>query len=102
MEVVAPGDSGPGILTCSNLNAGISASGILRMESRHDPGSGYDQLTSGHGQSGRRGVAACARIHRPDGAQFDLISNDGNDARNRHLQWLRMARIVIAGAVSQL
>ena len=43
--VVAPGDAGPGILTCSNLNAGITASGVLRMElNGTTPGSGYDQL----------------------------------------------------------
>ena len=40
-----PGDGGPGILTCSNLNAGITASGVLRMELNDTtPGSGYDQL----------------------------------------------------------
>ena len=43
--VVAPGDGAPGILTCGNVNAGITASGVLRMELNGTTvGSGYDQL----------------------------------------------------------
>jgi autotransporter-associated beta strand protein len=79
--VVAPGDSGPGILTCSNLNAGISASGILRMElNGTTPGSGYDQLNV-RGTVNLAGVALqpVLGFTAPTGAQFDLISNDKTD-----------------------
>lgn len=80
--VVAPGDSGPGILTCSNLNAGISASGVLRMElNGTTPGTGYDQLNV-HGTVNLAGVTLqpVLGFTAPTGAQFDIISNDGNDA----------------------
>lgn len=79
--VVAPGDSGPGILTCSNLNAGISASGIVRMElNGTTPGTGYDQLNV-RGTVNLAGVALqpVLGFTAPTGAQFDLISNDRTD-----------------------
>jgi autotransporter-associated beta strand protein len=80
--VVAPGDAGPGILTCSNLNAGITASGVLRMElNGTTAGSGYDQLNV-RGTVNLAGVALQPLLGftAPTGAQFDLISNDGSDA----------------------
>jgi autotransporter-associated beta strand protein len=80
--VVAPGDAGPGILTCSNLNAGISASGVLRLElNGSTAGSGYDQLNV-RGTVNLAGVALERSLgfSPPTGTQFDIISNDGNDA----------------------
>jgi hypothetical protein len=80
--VVAPGDAGLGILTCSNLNAGISASGILRMElNGTTPGSGYDQLNV-RGTVNLAGVTLERSLgfSAPAGAQFDIISNDGSDS----------------------
>jgi len=80
--VVAPGDGGPGILTCSNLNEGITASGVLRMElNGTTPGSGYDQLNV-RGTVNLAGVTLQPLLgfSAPTGAQFDMISNDGSDA----------------------
>jgi autotransporter-associated beta strand protein len=80
--VVAPGDNGPGILTCSNLNAGITASGVLRMElNGTTPGSGYDQLNV-RGTVNLAGVVLQRPLgfSAPFGAQFDIINNDGSDA----------------------
>ena len=43
--VVAPGDGGPGILTCGNVNSGITASGALLVDLNGvTVGSGYSQL----------------------------------------------------------
>ena len=78
---VAPGDGGPGILTCSNVNAGFSASGVLRMELNDTtPGSGYDQLNV-RGTVNLAGVTLQPLLgfSAPTGAQFDIISNDGSD-----------------------
>jgi hypothetical protein len=80
--VVAPGDDGPGILTCSNLNAGITASGVLRLELNDTtPGSGYDQLNV-RGTVNLAGVTLERSLGfpAPTGAQFDIISNDSSDA----------------------
>jgi autotransporter-associated beta strand protein len=79
--VVAPGDNGPGILTCGNLNAGITANGVLRMElNGTTPGSGYDQLNV-RGTVNLAGVTLQRPLgfSPPTGAQFDIISNDGRD-----------------------
>jgi len=79
--VVAPGDDGPGILTCSNLNPGISAGGVLRLElNGTPPGSGYDQLNVA-GTVNLAGVTLQPLLgfSAPTGAQFVLISNDAFD-----------------------
>ena len=79
--VVAPGDNGPGILTCGNVNAGITASGVLRIEfNGTTPGSGYDQLNV-VGTVNLAGVALERSLgfSPPTGAQFQIINNDGRD-----------------------
>ena len=79
--VVAPGSS-PGILTCSNFNAGATGPGTLQMElNGTTPGSGYDQLNV-HGTVTLTGVALSASLNFASSVnnQFTLINNDNADA----------------------
>ena len=87
--VVAPGDDGPGILTCSNLNAGITASGVLRLElNGTTPGSGYDQLNvrgtvNLAGVTLERSLGFSAPTRRP----IRYHQQRRQRRRDRHLQW---------------
>jgi fibronectin-binding autotransporter adhesin len=79
--VVSPGDS-PGILTCSNFNAGASGPGTLQIElNGTTPGSGYDQLNV-HGTVNLSGITLNASLNYSSSVsdQFIIINNDGSDA----------------------
>jgi autotransporter-associated beta strand protein len=79
--IVSPG-SGPGILTCSNFNAGGSGPGTLQIElNGPTAGSGYDQLNV-HGTVNLAGITLNASLNYSSsvGDQFVIISNDGSDA----------------------
>jgi fibronectin-binding autotransporter adhesin len=103
--VVAPGDAGPGILTCSNVNAGFTASGVLRMElNGTTPGSGYDQLNV-RGTVNLAGVALERPLgfSPPTGTQFDIISNDGSDAVTGTFNGLADgAKLYVGGTLYQI
>ncbi len=78
---IAPGSS-PGILTCSNFNAGALGSSSLQMElNGTTPGSGHDQVNV------RGTVTLTGLILQPSlnfaaavSNQFTIINNDGADA----------------------
>ena len=79
--VVSPGAS-PGILTCSNFNAGASGPGTLQIElNGTTPGSGYDQLNV-HGTVNLAGITLKASLNYSSSVndQFVIINNDGTDA----------------------
>jgi hypothetical protein len=79
--VVAPGAS-PGILTCSNFNAGTLGAGTLQVElNGTTPGTGYDQL-SVQGTVALSGITLSASSLNFVAAlsnQFVIINNDGTD-----------------------
>jgi autotransporter-associated beta strand protein len=79
--IVSPGGS-PGVLTCSNFNAGASGPGTLQIElNGTTAGSGYDQLNV-HGTVNLAGITLNASLNYSSsvGDQFVIISNDGGDA----------------------
>jgi len=82
--VVAPGDGGPGTLTCGNFNPGIAAIGTLRMKLNGDtPSSGHDQLNVvGTVNLAGLTLQPVLEFAAPTGSQFVLISNDGRDLVN--------------------
>jgi len=79
--ILSPGES-PGILTCSNFNAGGSGAGTFRAElNGAAPGTGYGQLNT-RGTVSLAGVALNASLNYASavGDQFTIINNDGSDA----------------------
>jgi autotransporter-associated beta strand protein len=103
--IVAPGDNGPGILTCGNLNAGIAAGGALRMElNGTTPGSGYDQLNV-LGTVNLAGVALERSLGftPPTGTQFEIINNDGSDAVTGNFNGLpNGGKLYVGGVLYQI
>ena len=80
-SIVSPGES-PGILTCSNINAGGTGSGTFRAElNGTTPGSGYDQLNA-RGTVSLNGIWLNASLDYASSAsdQFTIINNDGSGA----------------------
>jgi fibronectin-binding autotransporter adhesin len=79
--IVSPGAS-PGILTCSNFNAGVSGPGTLQIElNGTTAGSGYDQLNV-HGTVNLAGITLNPVLGYASavGDQYTIINNDGSDA----------------------
>ena len=80
--IVAPGENGPGILNCSNVNSGISASGIMSFAlNGTTAGSGYSQLNVA-GTVNLAGVTPQWSLGFTPvvGQTFVIISNDHSDA----------------------
>ena len=100
---VAPGDS-PGILTCSNFDAG-GGSGTLKIElNGTTPGSGYSQLNV-NGTVDLKGTTLNATLGYSSsvGDQYTILANDGTDAITGNFSGLpEGAQFYIGGQLFQI